>query len=116
MTTTLKIGIAAPEKQRQWALDIAAGKKRRHEDDPLIWFPSMSALARVLSDENMALLNAIRELHPESVDALAAAVGKQQSNVSRSLRMLEPYGLVRLNKNGRMTIPEVTFDQLALVI
>lgn len=116
MTATLKIAIASPEKQKRWALDIASGKRRRTDDDPMIWFPSMSALARVLSDENMVLLNAIRELHPESVDALAAAVGKQQSNVSRSLRMLEPYGLVRLSKNGRATVPEVTFDHLALLL
>lgn len=112
--TTLRIGIASVEKQRQWALEIASGKRQRHENDPVMWFPSMSALSRVLSDENMALINAIRELHPESVDALAEAVGKQQSNVSRSLHVLEPYGLVKLLKNGRKTTPEVPFERLAV--
>ncbi len=79
-----------------------------------MWFPSMSALSRVLSDENMALITAIRELHPESVDALAEALGKKQSNVSRSLHMLEPYGLVKLLKNGRKIVPEVPFERLAV--
>lgn len=62
-TTTLRIGIASVEKQRQWALEIASGKRRHHEDDPVVWFPSMSAASRVLSDENKVLINAIREFH-----------------------------------------------------
>jgi predicted transcriptional regulator len=33
-------------------------------------------MARVLSDENMALLKVIRESHPDSMDALAKAVGR----------------------------------------
>ena len=77
--TTLRIGIASVEKQRQWALEIALVKRSRHEDDPVGWFPSMSALSRVLSDENMVLIDAIREFHPD------AAI---QSDSSSNLRNL----------------------------
>lgn len=116
MTIALKIGIASVEKQRQWALDTALEKRQRQPDDPSLWFPSLSALARVISDENRVLLDAIRDLRPESVSDLAKLVGKEQSNVSRSLHMMEPYGLVKLTKNGRNTIPEVPFEELSVVI
>jgi len=55
-------------------------------------------IGRVLSDENRARLKATQELHPESVNALAAALGKEQSNISRSLHLMEPYGLLKLVK------------------
>jgi predicted transcriptional regulator len=69
-------------------------------------------MARVLSDENMALLKAIREQHPESIDSLAKVVGKQPSSVSRSLHTMAEFGLVSLVKNGRTVVPEPTFEHL----
>ena len=62
-------------------------------------------MARVLSDENMALLKAIRESHTDSMDTLAKTVGKHVPNVSRSLHTMAQYGLVKLIKHGRTVIP-----------
>lgn len=116
ITTTLKIGIASLQKQRQWVLDLKLGKRQPKEDDPMVWFPSMSALARVLSDANMELISAIRELKPDSVDGLAAALGKHQSNVSRSLNMMEPYQFIRLVRTGRTTTPIVPFERFSVTL
>lgn len=114
MSKTLKIGIATVSEQRARSLAIAAGKRTRSAGDPNIWFPSVSAMTRVLSDENMALLKAIREQHPDSLDSLAKAVGKQSSNVSRALHRMADYGLVKLNKSGRVVTPQATFDHLSV--
>jgi predicted transcriptional regulator len=76
MNKVLKFAIAPVPVQRARSLAIAAGKRERSKDDPDVWFPSVAAMARVLSDENMALLKVIRESHPDSMDALAKAVGK----------------------------------------
>ncbi|HEV7814689.1 MAG TPA: helix-turn-helix domain-containing protein, partial [Janthinobacterium sp.] len=91
----IKFGIASVAEQRARSLAIAAGTLQRGEDDPNVWFPSVSAAIRVLSDENMALLKFIREQRPESVSKLADALGKQAPNVSRSLHTMEQFGLVR---------------------
>ena len=116
MTTVLRIGILSVEEQRKRALEIASGKRRRDKDDPKIYFPSMAAASRVLSDDNMALLKVIREQNPQSVDELALMVGKPQSNVSRSLHAMAPYGLVELVKQGRHVTPVVLFDHLDMAL
>lgn len=112
--SVIKVGILSVEEQRKRALEISAGRLKRSIDDPKIYFPSMAAAARVLSDENMTLLRIIREQHPESVDELAQKVGKPQSNVSRSLHAMEPFGLVELRKQGRQVTPIVPYEHLAM--
>ena len=116
MNNVLKVGIATVQQQRKRALDIASGKRQREPDEPTVWFPSITEAARILSDENLSLLKVIRETHPVSIDALAAAVGKQQPNVSRSLHAMEPYGLVKLVKNGRVVTPEATVAHVTMEI
>ena len=110
----MKFGIASVAEQRTRSLAIAAGTRQPGPEEPNVWFPSVSALSRVLSDENMALLKVIREQRPASMDALAKVVGKQPPNVSRSLHMMEQYGLVRLVKHGRTVVPEATSEHVTV--
>lgn len=114
MNKVLKFGIAPVAEQRARSLAIAAGTRQRQSDEPRVWFPSMSAMARVLSDENLALLKVIREQHPGSMDALAKAVGKQAPNVSRSLHIMAKYGLVQLIKNGRTVMPQAMCERVTV--
>ena len=114
MNKVLKIGIATVPEQRARSLAIAAGKRLRGVDEPNVWFPSVTAMARVLSDENMALLKAVREHQPGSMDSLAKAIGKQAPNVSRSLHAMAAYGLVTFVKNGRTVTPQATFEHVSV--
>ena len=114
MNKVMKFGIAPVREQRARSLAIAAGTRQRKGDEPNVWFPSVSAMARVLSDENLALLKVIREQHPDSMDALAKAVGKHAPNVSRSLHTMVEYGLVTLVKNGRTVVPQVTSERVTV--
>lgn len=114
MKKVLKVGIATVPEQRARTLAIAAGKRLRSDAEPNIWFPSVAAMARVLSDENMALLKAVREQQPESMDSLAKVVGKHAPNVSRSLHTMAEYGLVEFVKNGRTVTPQATFEHLSV--
>ena len=51
----------------------------------------------------------------QSIDALAAKSGRAKSNLSRTLRTMERYGLVRLEKGeGRKLRPVVTFVRVEL--
>jgi predicted transcriptional regulator len=114
MKKVLKLGIAPVHVQRERTLAIAAGTLQPAKDDPSIWFPTVAAMARVLSDENMALLKVIRDSQPDSMDALAQVVGKHAPNVSRSLHTMAQYGLVTLTKQGRTVTPHVTSERVTV--
>jgi predicted transcriptional regulator len=112
---TLKVGIAPRQAIYQYMRDVVSGRRRRTADDPDIWFSSVESFAKVLSEKNRALLALIAEKRPTSIDALAAASGRAKSNLSRTLRTMERYGLVRLEKGqGRKLRPVVTFGRVEL--
>lgn len=114
---TLKVGIAPRQAVFQYIRDVVAGRRRRTADDPDVWFSSVESFAKVLSDKNRALLTLIAKTHPESIDALAAASGRAKSNLSRTLRTMELYGLVKLEKgDGRKLRPVVTFKRVELLL
>lgn len=101
----LKIGIASSEQQRRRTLDIAAGRRQVKRGAPKVWFPFPKTAAEVL-DRNRDLIRIICEEHPQSVNELARLSGRAESNVSRSLRRLEAYGIVRMVKAGKQRRPE----------
>jgi predicted transcriptional regulator len=92
---------------------IARGNYKPSPDDPRIWFTSLKSLASVLSEDNQALLQAIREHNPDSISALEKITGRAASNLTRTLHMLERYGLVELQavpvegKGGRAPVKPV---------
>ncbi len=75
------------------------------KDAPTVWFPSMATMAAVLSEDNQALLRLIRDKRPKSLTELAELTGRQLPNLSRTLRMMEGYGLVALKKDVREIEP-----------
>lgn len=113
--TTLKVGIASYEEMKARTLAVARGKHRVGPDEPKVWFTSTESFAKVLSAGNRELLRVIAEKAPASLDELARLTGKAKSNLSRTLKTMEGYGLVRLERGerGRIT-PTVTHDRVAL--
>ena len=101
----IKIGIAPQEKIRERALAIARGDIRPKPSDPKILFTSMRSLSQVLSDENRALLEVIRVARPTSISELADLTGRKQGNLSRTLKTMSRYGLVKLEKTDRSVRP-----------
>ncbi len=97
----IKIGVAPQEKIRERALAIARGEIKPKPSDPKIWFTSMRSLSQVLSDENRALLEVIRVAQPASISELADITGRKQGNLSRTLKTMSRYGLVKLEKIDR---------------
>ena len=67
----------------------------------------MRSLSQVLSDENRALLEIIRSSSPDSVSELANLANRKQGNLSRTLKTLSGYGLLKMEKNGRFMRPVV---------
>lgn len=101
----IKIGIAPQAKIRERVLAIAKGELKPKSSDPKIWFTSMRSLSQVLSDENRALLDVIRTARPSSISELADITGRKQGNLSRTLKTMSRYGLVRMEKHDRSVRP-----------
>lgn len=94
---------------------VACGEHRVAPSEPKVWFTSTESFAKVLSAGNRGLLRVIAEQAPGSLDELARITGKAKSNLSRTLRTMEGYGLVRLEggQRGRIT-PKVMHDRVEL--
>ena len=101
----IKIGIAPQAKIREHVLSIAKGEIKPKASDPKIWLTSMRSLAQVLSDENRALLDVIRTAQPGSISELAGLTGRKQGNLSRTLKTMSRYGLVKMEKSERALRP-----------
>jgi len=101
------IGIMPQEEIRQRVIAIARGEHTPKRNEPKVWFPSMKSVAEVLSDNNRALLRMIAEIQPESMKELADAVGREPSNLSRTLKTMAHYGFVELVKENRSVKPVV---------
>ena len=71
------IGIMPQDKIRERVLSIARGEHKPKSSEPKIWFTSMRSLAEVLSDENRALLQVIKETNPQSITSLAETTGRK---------------------------------------
>jgi predicted transcriptional regulator len=95
---TLKIGIMSYENMRAYTTAIAKGKYKRKPGEPKIWFTSMQSFARVLSERNRELLALIAEEKPESLRELEDLTGRKVSNLSRTLKKMEQYGIVTLER------------------
>ena len=115
MTKTLKVGIASLADYKARTLAIARGERKPSKDDPKVWFQSMESFAKVLSDRNRALLATIAATHPRSVNELAERTGRAPSNLSRTLRTMERYGLIEFELGeGRARIPRVPYSEITL--
>src|SRR5258708_21426128 len=112
---TLRIGIASLSDMRARALAVARGELKLGPDEPKLWFTSIESLARVLSDKNRLLLNLIIEQQPKSLAELEALSGRAKSNLSRTLKNMERFGLVELVKGDGGTVqPRVPYNEIRL--
>ncbi|OGA08272.1 MAG: hypothetical protein A3D95_08115 [Betaproteobacteria bacterium RIFCSPHIGHO2_12_FULL_69_13] len=116
----LKVGIMPYREMKARTLAIARGQYKPRPDEPKVWFASLKSLASVLSEQNQALLQTIREHNPESIAELEEITGRAASNLTRTLHTLEHYGLVELKPaepraGGRAPLkPVVLADALDL--
>ncbi len=77
-----------------------AGKEVKARADILV-FGSLAEMAKVLTPKRLELLGLIRRHHPESVRELATLAGRDIKNVSEDARLLERYGFIDVEKNGK---------------
>ena len=100
----LKVGIMPRRQFQRRMLDIAAGKIEAERDAPKVWFSSIQSLSEVLNENNVRLLQLIREHQPATLSELATLSGQKASSLSRTLKTMEKYGIVELRKYDRRKV------------
>jgi predicted transcriptional regulator len=114
---TLAVGIASYGDIKARTLAIARGELKPSAGEPRVWFPSAETFARILSNRNRALLGVITERSPQSLTELAGLTGRKKSNLSRTLKTMQRYGLVALDRGaGRSLIPKVPYTAISLYL
>jgi predicted transcriptional regulator len=112
---TLRVGIASKEAYKKRTIAIARGEYVPGTDEPKVWFASLLSLSQVLSDQNRDLLKLIIQTRPKSLNELSEQSGRATSNLSRTLRNMERYGLVELEEGpNRQLVPKVNYSGVAL--
>lgn len=104
---TIQIGIMPLEEYKKRTIAIAKGEYIPKKDEPKIWFESLKSMAQILSNENQELLRVILDKHPQSLSELEELTGRAKSNLSRTLKTLQRYGIVKLTKIKNTIVPEV---------
>jgi predicted transcriptional regulator len=112
---TLKVGIATLEQYKKRTMDIARGEYVPARNEPKVWFQSLETMSQVLSDRNRALLALIVKTQPQSLTELAETTGRAKSNLSRTLKTMERYGLVYFEQGpGRQIAPRTHYSGVKL--
>lgn len=113
--STLKVGIASYDEMKALTLAVARGQRKLSPQEPRVWFPSTESFAKILSAGNRDLLRILVENAPGSLEELAQLTGRKKSNLSRTLKTMSNYGLVRLERGprGRITA-KVVYDRIEL--
>ncbi len=103
----MNVGIMSLEDYKNRTLAIAKGDYKPKSNDPKIWFESVKSLSQVLSNENQELLKIIIQYEPQSLTELEKISHRKKSNLSRTLKKLESYGIVSLIRENGKVIPKV---------
>ena len=103
----IRVGIMSQDEYKKRTIAIAKGQYKPKKDEPKVWFESVKSMAQILSSENQDLLKIILKKHPQSLKELEELTGRAKSNLSRTLKTLERYGIVELHKQNNALVPEV---------
>ncbi len=95
----VNIGTISREGYKNRTLAIARGEYKPAKDEPKIWFESLQSMAQALGNENRELPKKIMEDGPDSLKDLEKATGRKSGNLSRTLKTMARYGIVKLEKN-----------------
>jgi predicted transcriptional regulator len=104
---TLKVGIMSMNEYKARTIAIAKGEYIPRKDEPKIWFESLKSLSQILDSKNQDLLKVILDKNPQSLTELEKLTGRAKSNLSRTLKTLERYGIVELNKIKNTLVAKV---------
>jgi predicted transcriptional regulator len=104
---TIRVGIMSKEQYKKRTIAIAKGEYIPKKDEPKVWFESIGSMSQILSSQNQELLKIIIQKRPQSLKELEELTGRAKPNLSRTLKTLQRYGIVDLNRVNNALVAEV---------
>lgn len=101
------------------AVDSGTFQKKNHMRNG-IYFESLTAVRKILTDNRLEVWRAIRDKKPESITHLAEILGRGFRSVHRDVVLLKDLGLIKLvegpGKRGNVQKLISVYDELALAV
>jgi len=104
------------EVKEVWGKLKKGEKVRKHEG---VYFESLDAMRKVLTEERLRMLKIIKKEHPASIYELAKILGRDVKNTFDDVQFLAQVGFVELRKTKDVrekTTPKVNYDKILLEI
>jgi len=104
------------EIKEKWSKLEKGEKIKKHE---AIYFENLDAMRRILTEERLKIVRAIKREHPASIYELAKILGRDVKNTFDDVQFLAQAGLVDLKKvrdAREKTTPSVKYDKILLEI
>ena len=93
--------------------------KKSHKKNG-IYFESLAAVRKILTDNRLEVWRAIRDRKPESITHLSEILGRGFRSVHRDVVLLKDLGLIELiegpGKRGNVQLLVSLYDELALAV
>ena len=120
---TLKIKIknkaSADLEIRKLANEIDS-KKTKNKLKNGIYFESLKAVRKILTDKRLDVWRTIRDKKPESITHLAKILKREFRSVHRDILLLQDLGLIKMSegpgKRGNVQILTSLYDELLLAV
>ena len=84
------------------------------DEKQVVFVMDKGELTKIVTKKRLELLEVIGRQHPATVKGLAILVMREISAVARDLKILERYGLVKLERKGREVTPKVLRKAIVL--
>lgn len=81
------------------AMKLATQGKGKEIKEPTVYFESLEAARRFLTNERLKLLSAIKAFKPKSIYELAKITGKNIKNVSDDVNFLKELGILNFKES-----------------
>ena len=117
----IKIGVRSLDTAfEEWAQTFEKVRRGKKIDKRRgVYFTSLEAMRKVLTEKRLELLHIIKEQQPDSVYELSKIVKRDLKNINSDLDLLRDIGLVsmsRARKGRERIIPRVNYDKIQLEI
>lgn len=117
----IKLGIRSLDTAfEEWAETFEKVRKGKKVDRRRgVYFTSLDAMRKVLTEKRLELLHVIKGQEPDSVYELSKIVNRDIKNVNDDLLVLKDIGLVsvfKARKGRKRIIPRVNYDKIQLEI
>jgi predicted transcriptional regulator len=114
---TLKIESAPWESFKERALESAREFDRGEENGPrVLSFEDPERIQRLLTPRRLELLRSVMENPPGSIRQLAERLERNVSDVHDDVTLLEEYGIMKLEQDGRAKRPVVPYDEIEIEV